>query len=277
MICKKKIVLILRMILLLSFAASSVGMADSQGGSIDVEVKDGLRIYISQIVKLENSSYELMPEYANSGLEVSAILQYPTLENAKLIREYVKEEGIACKEAVSENGKATFSPVGKGLYLVFCEPSETLRFEPFFVFLEEDSVTAIPKVEEIQPDEISIYVLKRWNDNENAAGKRPEKITVHLLQDSVKVDSVVLSAENAWSYMFQSLDKDAVYTVTEDEVDNYRASYNGDAENGFVITNTYEAPEKDPITGDNNRVGLLLFLGGASALIIIVMIIKRKK
>ncbi|ACV21554.1 Collagen adhesin precursor [Slackia heliotrinireducens] len=96
------------------------------------------------------------------------------------------------------------------------------------------------------PDKTSVTVVKAWDDADNKDGIRPDQVTVRLLangEDTGK--SVVLNAENNWEASFGDLDLKAggtaiVYTVAEDEVDGYTAVITGDAQTGFVITNTHE-------------------------------------
>lgn len=93
----------------------------------------------------------------------------------------------------------------------------------------------------------SVSVEKAWSDNENKEGFRPEGVTVHLLADGVDTgESVELNAGNEWKHTFEELEakraggKDIVYTVSEDEVPHYTTNITGDAEEGFVITNSRE-------------------------------------
>lgn len=272
----KKIRFFLICILLLTLSAASISMADSENGNIHIEMQDELYVGICQVAKVEEGAYELVPEFAQSGIEISALLSYPTLENAKLVWEYVQEQKITSKEVTSENGVATFSSVKKGIYLVYCGQEQNYRFEPFFIFLTEENVTAVPKMEEIHPDEMSISVVKMWEDNQNASGKRPEKIKIYLLQDGEKIASAELHDGNAWSYTFANMSANAEYTVSEEVVEGYAVSYNGDKENGFVITNTYEGTESKPSTGDSQSVGVLLLLCGVSMMMILLSITGRK-
>ena len=101
---------------------------------------------------------------------------------------------------------------------------------------------------------------KTWVDGDNQDGIRPASITVNLLADGVKVDSVVVTETENWKYSFENLDvyksgKEILYTVTEDAVEGYTAEING-----FDITNTHQPELIDiPVTkiwdDDNNRDG----------------------
>ena len=90
---------------------------------------------------------------------------------------------------------------------------------------------------------------KTWVDNDNEDRKRPESITIRLFADGIEKDSVVVTAENGWKWSFTDLDKYAqgkeiVYTIEEDEVENYIAKVDG-----FNVTNTYVPETIDEIVG----------------------------
>ena len=102
----------------------------------------------------------------------------------------------------------------------------------------------------------SYQVEKVWNDNNNAAKKRPSEITVQLLRqaegsDAVEtVDSVVLNEKNEWKHTFDKLllankeGKAYTYRVIESKVDSY-ASDVVLIDKTFVITNTYQEQSRN--------------------------------
>ncbi|MDX8045505.1 Cna B-type domain-containing protein [Gracilibacillus sp. S3-1-1] len=104
-----------------------------------------------------------------------------------------------------------------------------------------------------EPEQTSVSVSKIWEDANNQDGVRPEFITVNLLADEEKVDSLHLNESNNWQANFTELDKfkngELIdYTVEEVAVDPYETETTGNAENGYVITNTYE-PELIDLAG----------------------------
>ena len=115
-----------------------------------------------------------------------------------------------------------------------------------------------------EPATIDIEGSKTWEDNNNQDGNRPNSITVNLLANSeiIESQSVTADDEGNWNYSFENKPKYADgqeirYTITENAVDGYTSEISGDAENGFVITNTHE-PATIDIEGsktweDNNN------------------------
>lgn len=74
---------------------------------------------------------------------------------------------------------------------------------------------------------VDVAGTKHWNDNNDAAGIRPEQVVVQLLRDGTVIDTVAISAAENWSYSFNDLpDNDGyghyyTYTVAEQLVPGY--------------------------------------------------------
>ena len=74
---------------------------------------------------------------------------------------------------------------------------------------------------------------KTWRDNDDAAGKRPDSITVQLLRDDVVVETRTATARDGWKYSFgrQPLDDGYGhvygYKLREEGVEGYFARYDG--------------------------------------------------
>ena len=107
----------------------------------------------------------------------------------------------------------------------------------------------------------SVSVEKRW------VGNPAKSVTVNLLADGKMIDSKKITKDDGWKCTFENLDKykdgkEIRYEITEDEVAGYTASIKGDAESGFVITNTQDTPKEPkkpndpPKTGDDSGAGV---------------------
>ena len=107
----------------------------------------------------------------------------------------------------------------------------------------------------------NITVKKMWNDADNQDGIRPESITINLLANGIKIATKTVTADDGWAWTFSDLakyedGKEIVYTITEDAVaGGYTSQISGDAQHGYVITNTVEDV---PDTGDMATLGLWL-------------------
>ncbi len=98
------------------------------------------------------------------------------------------------------------------------------------------------------PETVEIPIEKKWDDEENRDGVRPESITVRLYADGEEVASAeVKPDENGdWTYTFTDLPKykeqgvEIEYTVDEDPVSAYEKSVDG-----YVITNKHVSERID--------------------------------
>ncbi len=131
----------------------------------------------------------------------------------------------------------------------------------FYVKEKIEGYTVINKFE-VPNETVEVTVEKKWNDNDNEAGKRPSSITLQVKEGEKIVQEQVVSANENWKYTFTNLPKydslgnEINYTV--DEKENLKFYTKGIV--GNVITNTFTVPdEKTSIIGekvwddDNNK------------------------
>ena len=86
----------------------------------------------------------------------------------------------------------------------------------------------------------SVSGQKTWLDNNDQDGNRPDSITLHLLANGKEVATKAVTAKDDWKYEFNDLDKYSagkkiVYTITEDQVNDY----NSDVSDAKNIVNKY--------------------------------------
>lgn len=83
---------------------------------------------------------------------------------------------------------------------------------------------------------VNVTAVKTWKDQNNKFETRPERITIHLLQNGVPIDedaTISVNADGTWTHTFEDVPKcdahgqDYVYTVKEDSVNGYNTSYEG--------------------------------------------------
>lgn len=110
------------------------------------------------------------------------------------------------------------------------------------------------------PETTFVAGSKTWNDNGDQDGKRPESITIRLMNGTKEVDRRVVSPDNDgnWSWKFEGLQKYANgqlinYTIEEEPV----AGYGDPVVDGYNVTNTH-SPETTSVSGsktwdDNNN------------------------
>ena len=87
----------------------------------------------------------------------------------------------------------------------------------------------------------SISVKKAW-DNPGHEDTQPSGVTIYLKERDTGdiVSTAELTGENGWQYTFTDLPLSPDhYTVTEQPLEGYKATYYQDADGNFIITNTY--------------------------------------
>ena len=101
----------------------------------------------------------------------------------------------------------------------------------------------------------SISVNLKWVDAGNQTQRRPEKVTVELLQNGQGTGKTMdLSQANAWKADFTDLPKydDSgklySYNIREQAIDGYSPAISGTAGSGFTLTNTINKKISIPVT-----------------------------
>ena len=120
----------------------------------------------------------------------------------------------------------------------------------------KDATKEAFKEVENKKEKTSISGDKKWNDGDNQDGIRPDEIEVKLLANGAPIQNQTLKPDptGKWSYKFDDLDKYdndgnlINYTVEEDEIQGYTASYEKTA-TGYDIINEHK-PETVDVKGD---------------------------
>ncbi|MFM1582612.1 Cna B-type domain-containing protein [Helcococcus ovis] len=91
-----------------------------------------------------------------------------------------------------------------------------------------------------EPEKVKVEGKKTWNDKDNQDGKRPAEITINLLKNGTKINSVKVKEADGWKWKFEGLDKyengkEITYSITEEQVDGYSVEINGyDVKNSYT-------------------------------------------
>ncbi len=263
--------------------------AANETGSMIVTLEDkdknkisNTTIHLCQIAELNNTGYFPATAFENSGISIAGIINNPNQTAADSIAKYIKENNIPTLSETSADGKVAFHNLSLGIWLVFCEENGQYSFNPYIIFLPYESggklyynIDSFPKLE-INTNIINIYVVKKWDDKNNAAKKRPESITVDLLDGDTVISSAELNELNGWSHTFPLCNKNGNYAVRENAITDYKATYSGDATNGFIITNTYIG-EKLPQTGQYWWPIALIAIAGLGFILLGIYEMRAKK
>lgn len=207
-----------------------------------------------------------------------------TLESY-LIRDQVEpyDSGVT-----DEKGEVHFpaqkEAMEKGLYLIlghsFEEEGQIYTFTPFWITLpnvnprtkSSDGQVYVDAKYGIAPASYETEFLKRevvkiWKD-EGYEDRRPYEIKIQLLRDGELYETVTLNAQNKWKYVWDELDANRTWKVTEEELSGYSVEILQDNER-YIVTNTYKgkgsiitAGGKLPQTGQLWWPVLVLIIAG---------------
>jgi len=216
-------------------------------------------------------TYTLTEDFRDSGVELS--LDKKASELAADIRALEKQLNNAVKaagSAESKDGVASFGTLETGLYLIvqtkkasgytdlssFLVSIPTLVSEDGNTYLKYDVETYCkPNLEEESPQTTSITVRKIWQDDDDRAGIRPDRIKAQLYRNGKAYGAVVtISEDNNWMFtwndlpIFDEAGASYEYTVKEVDVpDGYVCTEDGTIENMYTLTNTIsETPPPTP-------------------------------
>lgn len=190
------------------------------------------------------------------------------------------------------DGQVVFTGLEPGLYFIpamrFSFGGSRYAFTSMLAALPElneadgswnYSVSAAPKYQVTtpsspsEPEDTDYRVIKLWKGD--SAASRPESVTMELFRDGEAFTTVLLSAENGWTYAWSD-DTGSDWTVAERQTS---AGYVPSVEvrdNTFIVTNTGSAPgtpgsSNSPYTGDSTPVGLYTMLLCISGLVLVIL------
>lgn len=255
---------------------------------------EGVEIKIFKVASFNLvGEYELAGDFANYAIDVVNVKsqdEWNALSDT-LAAYVVADSLVPTKTATTdEGGVASFTEVEVGLYFVSGVVTDyidngTIHYDDFLISVpgldEEDlwvyDIDAMPKPVYHEPvyEEVEYSVVKLWKDA-GYENKRPDGISVDIIKNGELVESVVLKANNNWSYKWIALDDGSVWQVVERDVpEAYTVTFE-QKEFSFMITNTY-VPEEPP-TGDSfNAVPYIVTMCVSGALLIVLGVLKNKK
>lgn len=182
-------------------------------------------------------------------------INWDDLENlAATLEPYAKDLGEPWTAKTGQDGKATFSGLGTGAFLVMGDKYVSSRYtynpKPVLISLPsagKNQVSANVKYEEDYDSpgggKTSVKVQKVWADTDHQ-DQRPSEVAVQLLRNGQVHDTVTLNADNNWRHTWTGLSKSADWQVVEKAVpDGYTVSVSKDGAT-FTVINTYRPPDE---------------------------------
>lgn len=247
------------------------------------EGNDELLINTVEVTEADNWQYSFndLDKYTNNGKEYSyrvdeeEVPKYKKIiEGNNIINSYIGETRIEGEkiwqdqdnQAGKRPNKVTVNLLADGKMVKSQEVSEETEWKYSFENLPEyedgkvieytvtenevsgytTEIKGTTLTNHYTPGQKSATVTKRWEDNNDKDGIRPDKVTVQLYANGEKKgDSIDLNTENQWTYTWQGLPekvqgKEIAYTVKEvNKVSGYTATVNDNDLGNIIITNVH--------------------------------------
>lgn len=175
---------------------------------------------------------------------------------AQALAVYIERDHLNANrtKTTDANGKAQFTNLRKGIYLVVGETKKENGYiytsMPYFISVPGPSVngkaqynvTSTAKYEKkpvSEEEKTTDYkVAKVWVDK-NHEKQRPKSVTIQLLRDGKVYDEVKLDQSNNWQYTWSKLSNKYQWTAVEKEkAKKYLVSVSKQ-ENSFIVKNIY--------------------------------------
>ena len=208
-----------------------------------------------------DGTYTLTGDFAQYPVRMEDLDSSGWRALAQTLDAYIARDGIVplITQKTEQNGRFQLTRLSTGLYLIIGEQYVNGNS----IYTPEPMLVSIPRLatdgtwaydvdvsckferEDTTDSPVSRKVQKVWKDDGNEE-KRPNEITVQLLENGNVVDTVVLSQNNNWEYTWNNLDGSSKWQIAEDDVpDGYTVTTTQES-NIFVLSNTY--PGKRPPT-----------------------------
>lgn len=218
----------------------------------------GVEIEIYRVAEaFPDGTWELIEPYSGYPVNIHGITaQQEWKDTATTLASYIASGQLQPTASVTtdQSGTASFAQLTTGLYLVLGVDAQTQQgschFEDFMIYLPTPQadgsfsydMEANPKPSGTSENQ-EFTVRKLWKDAGNS-GSRPHKVVVDILHNGIRKETVVLNAQNFWTYTWQTTETGGRWSVVERDVpEGYTVSVSVRG-NCFTVTNS--RPQQDP-------------------------------
>ncbi|MFT4445328.1 Cna B-type domain-containing protein, partial [Parvimonas sp. G1967] len=207
---------------------------DGYESKIEGNAKDGFVITNKNLAKTEVPVEKKWIGKAVDEIEVKLLADGKEVQTAKLNEANSWKHTFKDLPVYDENGKEIEYTVKEVAIDGYESKIEGSADKGFVITNKNLAKTEVP-------------VEKKW------LGKAVDEIEVKLLADGKEVQTAKLNEANSWKHTFKDLPvydengKEIEYTVKEVNIDGYESKIEGNAKDGFVITNKNLAKTEVPV------------------------------
>lgn len=231
------------------------------------------KFYIYKIADVDAyGDYTTTPDFSGFSVNIHGHDDEAWKTLASTLEGYVRKDSLtpADKGLTDKNGELSFptgsGKLGTGLYLVLgdrhVQGGIIYDASPFIVMLPTSTDSGWDYAQTVDPkfnsrpapptpvETITRKVLKIWQDS-GYESKRPQSVTVHLLQDGKVWDTVTLNERNNWRYTWTGLPAANTWSIVEDVPQDYIVQITREGIT-YVVENfhTEDVPDEPPIESD---------------------------
>lgn len=253
-----------------------------------------LKVQVYHIATVSSDfQYTLTDDFASTNLTVNGVSSTNEWDAMRTTLEsYVIANGLSAdyEYRTDSNGSVKLENLTPGLYFImpiqFANDGAYYYFDSALVALPglgndgkwqyDISVKPKPEIDIPTGDDEEYKVVKLWRDNGHQE-KRPSNIDVDIICNGKVVETVVLSAENNWSYSWTAEDNGDKWQVSERNLPEGYVMTVEEHTTSFTIINTIPGTPDIPQTGDTSNTGLYVMLMCVSGLLLVILGVTAKR
>ena len=253
-----------------------------------------LKVQVYHIATVSSDfQYTLTADFASTNLTVNGVSSTNEWDAMRTTLEsYVIANGLSAdyEYRTDSNGSVKLENLTPGLYFImpiqFANDGAYYYFDSALVALPglgndgkwqyDISVKPKPEIDIPTGDDEEYKVVKLWRDNGHQE-KRPSNIDVDIICNGKVVETVVLSAENNWSYSWTAEDNGDKWQVSERNLPEGYVMTVEEHTTSFTIINTIPGTTDIPQTGDTSNTGLYVMLMCVSGLLLVILGVTAKR
>ena len=231
----------------------------------------GTEISLYQIAEnFSNKNYKLTDSFDDYQSKIKGLDQLEKLDSegwralAATLEDCVTADKIKAvsTKKVAEQKRVVWENLPEGVYLItgtqIKDQKYTYILSPMIITLpgqaEDGKLEYHPtiKFNKLEKEEIEVTkkleVIKIWKDSKNKK-KRPAEVTIELLRDGKKYETIKLNAKNNWKHQWIDLSAEHRWTVAEKNISSdYQVEYSKSG-NKIYVVNHYKDSEKPETPG----------------------------
>lgn len=216
---------------IIEYDQSEINTLKAPEGATSVESSNDDVILVKTF---ENAPQDMIPESVTFQLKA----------DGKVVEEWVVGEENNWKTTIHNLPKLLAANNAKEYLIVEEETNEGELINYHGEFVIDESNPNLVLALAANTFRMTLVINKKWNDNNNITGLRPESIQVNIKREGTVIDTITMTENgtNTWEYYYQveeyyNPETETIYNFTVEEI-NPTSYYNGTIEEDKTIGNS---------------------------------------